>query len=224
MYNCHLAWWSGAIQRMLFSNIHWKVLYPVEQEEAWNFKTSFKRRQWHLVLINQGMIEKARQDLEIKHQIIRQISIQSRSIHYIPRGKRDVIRLRIQPKIKRPLDDVNECWPLQKNTWPQWADTWAHHTVRWYWSADALFWQLSIDHNIDVQYEFSYAPKRKEKCEIEHWFPCGADGQVVYGHVITKFSGMGRFTYPWCSAGALWVRSSPRNPFLCWLFVKKNYV
>ena len=25
----------------------------------------------------------------------------------------------------------------------------------------------------------------------------------MYGHVITKFSGMGRFTYPWCSAGAL---------------------
>ena len=29
------------------------------------------------------------------------------------------------------------------------------------------------------------------------------DGRSVYGHVITKFSGMGRFTYPWCSAGAL---------------------
>ena len=26
-------------------------------------------------------------------------------------------------------------------------------------------------------------------------------GWSVYGHVITKFSGMGRFTYPWCSAG-----------------------
>ena len=25
----------------------------------------------------------------------------------------------------------------------------------------------------------------------------------MYGHVITKFSGIGRFTYPWCSAGAL---------------------
>ena len=25
----------------------------------------------------------------------------------------------------------------------------------------------------------------------------------MYGHVITKFSGMGRFTYPWCSVGAL---------------------
>ena len=29
------------------------------------------------------------------------------------------------------------------------------------------------------------------------------DGQAVYGHVITKFSGIGRFTYPWCSSGAL---------------------
>ena len=29
------------------------------------------------------------------------------------------------------------------------------------------------------------------------------DGRAVYGHVITKFSGMGRLTYAWCSAGAL---------------------
>ena len=28
------------------------------------------------------------------------------------------------------------------------------------------------------------------------------------GHVITKFSGMGRFIYPWCSVGALRARSS----------------
>ena len=27
--------------------------------------------------------------------------------------------------------------------------------------------------------------------------------RAVYGHVITKFSRMGRFTYPWCSTGAL---------------------
>ena len=26
-------------------------------------------------------------------------------------------------------------------------------------------------------------------------------GRSVHGQVITKFSGMGRFTYPWCSAG-----------------------
>ena len=30
-----------------------------------------------------------------------------------------------------------------------------------------------------------------------------AGGRAVYGHVITKFSGTGRFTYPWCSAGGL---------------------
>ena len=38
---------------------------------------------------------------------------------------------------------------------------------------------------------------------IKHWLPCGAGGRAVYGHVIIKFSGMGRFTYPWCSAGGL---------------------
>ena len=32
--------------------------------------------------------------------------------------------------------------------------------------------------------------------------------RAVYGHVDTKISGMGRFTYPWCSAGALRSRSS----------------
>ena len=41
-----------------------------------------------------------------------------------------------------------------KNTWPRWHDIWAPDTVKWYWSADTLFWQLSIDHNIDVQYVF----------------------------------------------------------------------
>ena len=44
---------------------------------------------------------------------------------------------------------------------------------------------------------FSWAPKLARKCENKHWFPCGADGRsvvrLVYGHVITKFSGMGRF-------------------------------
>ena len=59
-----------------------------------------------------------------------------------------------------------------------------------------------------MQYQSSCAPKLARKCGIEHWFPCGADGRAaggraVYGHVITKFSGMGRFTYPWCSAGVL---------------------
>ena len=40
---------------------------------------------------------------------------------------------------------------------PRWVDTWARDTAKWYWSADTLFWQLSMDHNIDV-YQFSCAP------------------------------------------------------------------
>ena len=31
---------------------------------------------------------------------------------------------------------------------------------------------------ICVQYKFSCAPKLARKREIEHWFSCGADGQV----------------------------------------------
>ena len=59
-----------------------------------------------------------------------------------------------------------------------------------------------------MQYQSSSVPKLAGKCGIKHWLPCGADGRAaggraVYGHVITKFSGMGRFTYPWCSASVL---------------------
>ena len=32
-------------------------------------------------------------------------------------------------------------------------------------------------------------------------------GRSVYGHVIIEFSGMSRFTYPWCSAGARFARA-----------------
>ena len=31
--------------------------------------------------------------------------------------------------------------------------------------------------------------------------------EAVCGHVIAKFSGMDRFTYPWCSAGARFARA-----------------
>ena len=49
--------------------------------------------------------------------------------------------------------------------------------------ADTLFWQKSIDswrlsmidHNIDEQSVFSWAPKVVRKCESKHWFSCGAD-------------------------------------------------
>ena len=61
-------------------------------------------------------------------------------------------------------------------------------TVRRYWSADSLFWQLSIDQNMDnISLQ---APKLARKCEIKHWYSCGANGRkigrLVYRHVIAK--------------------------------------
>ena len=40
-----------------------------------------------------------------------------------------------------------------------------------------LFWQLSIDHNVDVQSVSSWAPKVVRKYESKHWLSCGADGR-----------------------------------------------
>ena len=72
-----------------------------------------------------------------------------------------------------------------ENTRPRWVDTWAHDRVRWYWSADTLFWQLSTDHNIDVQSVFSWAPKLARKCESKHWYACGADGRSFVRCTVT---------------------------------------
>ena len=67
-----------------------------------------------------------------------------------------------------------------------------------------------------MQLVFSWAPKLAKKVRVNIGFPVvRTDGRSVgrsvvrsVGHVITKFSGMGRFIYPWCSAGALRARSS----------------
>ena len=61
---------------------------------------------------------------------------------------------------------------------------------------------------ICVQYQSSCAPKLARKCEIEHWLPCGADGRA--GGVRSRDYQIfwdGRFTYPWCSSGALRARA-----------------
>ena len=85
-----------------------------------------------------------------------------------------------------------------KNTRFRWFHTWARDTVRWYSSAETLLRQLSTDHNIDVQSVFSWAPKLARKCKRKHWYICGGGRRSVgraYGHVITKFSRMGRLPH-----------------------------
>ena len=52
-------------------------------------------------------------------------------------------------------------------------------TVMWLWSADTLFWQLSIEHDIDVYYQAKHrlqSPTLARKFDISHWFPCGEEG------------------------------------------------
>ena len=58
------------------------------------------------------------------------------------------------------------------------------------------------------QFSLSMGSQVARKCESKHWYACGADGrsEAVYGRVITKFCGMGRFN-PWCSAGELRIYS-----------------
>ena len=78
-----------------------------------------------------------------------------------------------------------------KKTRTQWVDTCAWDTVSRYWSADKC--QLI---NIRLQ-----APILARKCEIKHRYACGADGRKfglsVYGHMITEFSRMDRFSKLW---------------------------
>ena len=43
-----------------------------------------------------------------------------------------------------------------------------------------------IDHNIDVQSVFSWAPKVVRRCESKHWFSCGADGKSL-GRAVGRY-------------------------------------
>ena len=52
-------------------------------------------------------------------------------------------------------------------------------TVMWLWSADTLFWQLSIEHDIDVYYQAKHwlqSSTLARKFDISHWFLCGGGG------------------------------------------------
>ena len=76
------------------------------------------------------------------------------------------------------------------------VDAWARGPVRWNWSADILFWQLSIDRNIDVQLVFSWDPKlARNSVRVNIGFPVVQTDGRAYGHVITKFSRMGRLPH-----------------------------
>ena len=73
----------------------------------------------------------------------------------------------------------------------RWVDTRARDIIMWYWSADTLFWQLSIDHNMDVQYQVSGSDSGEKVWAftlVALW--CGRKGESTYGHVTTKIHRM----------------------------------
>ena len=59
-------------------------------------------------------------------------------------------------------------------------------TIRWYWSADTFFWQLSMDHNVEVYHQVSTQAKNVISLD---WFSCGAVGRTggrrVEGRTVT---------------------------------------
>ena len=65
------------------------------------------------------------------------------------------------------------------------------------------------------------APILARKCEIKHWYACGADGRKVgwsvYGHVIAEFSRMDRFSKLWGFELSPWSNKISAENF-------KNYV
>ena len=63
----------------------------------------------------------------------------------------------------------------------------------WLWSADALFWQLSIDHNMDVYHQVNTGlglPHQLESLIFQIGFLVVQTEGRTYGHVITKISRM----------------------------------
>ena len=69
---------------------------------------------------------------------------------------------------------------------PWWVNTWACNTVMWYWSADNLFWQLLIDHNMNVQYQVAGTHTSYKVWDftlVSLWW--GRTGGRMDGHTVT---------------------------------------
>ena len=61
-------------------------------------------------------------------------------------------KLELEPAVICKVATCQRILSKKHSNW-QWVDTWAHDTVRWCRSAETLFWQLSINQNMDAQYQ-----------------------------------------------------------------------
>ena len=64
--------------------------------------------------------------------------------------------------------------------------------IMWLWSADTLFWQLSVDDDINVYHQVNHrvqVPTLTRKFDVLYWFPCGVDERTdVPSHNHQNFS------------------------------------
>ena len=114
----------------------------------------------------------------------------------------------------------------QKYTWPRWVNTWARYTVKWYWSADTLFWQLSIDHNIVVQYVCTGAHQMDPPSPLTSWvnpFPSRFINRTAcFPRKVSYFSRMSRMS-PWRKWS--WMKSnSEARPSTAFLFTIRQFL
>ena len=64
--------------------------------------------------------------------------------------------------------DLDELW------------TWACNMAMWYWSADTLYWQVPIDHSMDIQYQrSSQQTKAVCLCQLIIWSMAAMLGNFV---------------------------------------------
>ena len=122
--------------------------WPIRARRAWPTCDHGKKRSSPPVFLNKtGLNFRVRGQFEIKILTVRGHSDINTTYFIWVIGKN---------KLKPAAMKLVICqWLTSKSTRPRWVDSWAHGTVWWYRSADTLFWQLSIDHNIDAQLIFS---------------------------------------------------------------------
>ena len=61
----------------------------------------------------------------------------------------------------------------------------------WLWSTNTLFWQLSVDHNIDVYHQVNHrlhVPTLARKFDILYLFPCGVVGPWIIERLDRKLA------------------------------------
>ena len=94
-------------------------------------------------------------------------------------------------------------------TSPRWVETWTRNMVMWYWSVAILFWQMSNDHFVNVQYTRCGLAKTRLRHPSLPFdslpYPTLTICRRVhtYGRSITWQPNEKRFTI-FCEYGALW--------------------